>query len=118
MKRFLMLGVAALLCFPLVSNSAAQAQEPASRPVRQVEQGPQFNQHPNGAKYRGNGTRVRGFVQRRGGYSYGYSDSITDYRDTSILRDRQTMGRQGGPFDSDFFFESGTTRMNNSPYLN
>lgn len=86
------------------------------RKARVVEQGPQFNEHPNSKYYRGQGPQVRGFVKRRGGYSYSYNDSVTDYRDTSILRDSQTSRRQGGPFDNGFFFDSGASRYNDSPY--
>lgn len=94
-------------------NGEAAAGE---RKARVVEQGPQLNEHPNSKYYRGQGPQVRGFVKRRGGYSYSYSDSVTDYRDTSILRDTQTARRQGGPFDNGFFLNSGTSRYNNSPY--
>lgn len=71
--------------------------------------------------------QVRGYVQRRGGYSYTYSDSINTYGDarsrygaTQSFRDpmldRQTTA---GPFDHGFFFESGTApRGGNSPYMN
>lgn len=78
------------------------------------------------ARYYRKGARVRGFVRRRGGYSYAAEDSINTYgdsrgkygsarslRDPSI--DRQT---QGGPFDHGFFFDSGVApRGGDSPYL-
>jgi hypothetical protein len=69
--------------------------------------------------------QVRGFVRRRGGYSYAWTDSINTYGDTqsryssgSTFRtyqfDRQSIG---GPFDSDFFFDSGISpRGGNSPF--
>jgi hypothetical protein len=69
--------------------------------------------------------QVRGFVCRRGGYSYAWTDSINTYGDTqsryssgSTFRtyqfDRQSIG---GPFDSDFFFDSGISpRGGNSPF--
>ena len=77
--------------------------------------------------YRG-GTRVRGFTWRRvGGYSYAAEDSINTYGDSqsrysyySLFRN-QDFGRQSssGPFDSDFFFDSGISpRGGNSPYPN
>jgi hypothetical protein len=69
--------------------------------------------------------QVRGFVQRRGGYSYAASDSINTYGDSqsrysnySLFRNGQ-FGRQSssGPFDSDFFFDSGVSpRGGNAPY--
>jgi hypothetical protein len=73
------------------------------------------------------GPQVRGFVQRRGGYSYAAPDSINTYGDSqsrysgySLFRNYD-FGRQssGGPFDSDFFFDSGISpRGGNSPYQN
>ena len=74
-----------------------------------------------------NGTRVKGDTERRGGYSYNYSDSINTYGDSrsifggaSSLRDpmldRQT---NAGPFDHGFFFDSGIgPRGGDSPYMN
>lgn len=78
------------------------------------------------AKYRG-GPRVRGFVQRRGGYSYAPSDTINTYGNSrsnfgstnsyrDAMTDRQT---RFGPFDHGFFFDSGIApRGGNSPYPN
>ena len=79
-------------------------------------------------KYRGakhKGAKVRGFVARRGGYSYTQADivntyglsrsnygSVNVYRDPML--DRQTTA---GPFDHGFFFDSGIgPRGGNSPY--
>lgn len=70
--------------------------------------------HPSSSYYRG-GAQVRGYVQRRGGYSYSYQDSINTYGNSRSLfggnnawrdfgADRQT---QSGPFDHGFFFDSG-----------
>lgn len=72
--------------------------------------------HPKTGYYRGK-PEVRGYVQRRGGYSFyradvinTYSDnrtkygSINSYRDALV--DRQTSN---GPFDHGFFFDSGIT---------
>jgi len=73
------------------------------------------------------GPQVRGYVARRGGYSYTYSDTINTYGDSRSLYgaaqsfrnpmvDRQT---NAGPFDHGFFFESGVSpRGGNSPYMN
>ena len=72
------------------------------------------------------GPQVKGFVVRRGGYSYQYADSINTYgnsrtnnggadvyRDPSL--DRQTTA---GPFDNGFFFDSGIGfRGGDSPYM-
>jgi hypothetical protein len=71
------------------------------------------------------GTRVRSFVMRGGYYSYIDADvinvyggprakygSINTYRD--FFTDRQTPS---GPFDNDFFFDSGIgPPFNNAPY--
>jgi hypothetical protein len=73
------------------------------------------------------GTQVKGFVVRRGGYSYSYTDSINTYgnsrtnngaadvyRDPSL--DKQTTA---GPFDHGFFFDSGLgSHGGDSPYMN
>lgn len=84
-------------------------------------------EHPASKSYRRSGPQVRGYVQRRGGYSYAKEDSINTYGDsrtrfgsTSAYRD-QMVDRQTvfGPFDHGFFFESGLApRGGNSPYHN
>ncbi|MDX2288107.1 MAG: hypothetical protein NW217_04720 [Hyphomicrobiaceae bacterium] len=85
-----------------------------------------------GERYRGgyygmyrSGPQVKGFVARRGGYSYTYADSInttgnsrSNYGGVNSLRDpftdRQT---NSGPFDHGFFFDSGVApRGGDSPY--
>jgi len=78
------------------------------------------------ANYR-RGPQVRGFVQRRGGYSYSYADSVNTYGDSrslfggaSSLRD-PSLDRQtnAGPFDHGFFFDSAISpRGGDSPYMN
>jgi len=82
--------------------------------------------HPASGYYR-RGPQVRGYVARRGGYSYRaedtintYGDSRTRYGSTNFYRfwgtDRQTSS---GPFDHGFFFDSGIApRGGNSPYMN
>ena len=72
-------------------------------------------------------SRVKGSNERRGGYSYSYTDSINTYGDgrsiyggASAYRDpmldRQT---NAGPFDHGFFFDSGIgPRGGDSPYMN
>jgi hypothetical protein len=61
------------------------------------------------------GAHVKGSVQKRGGYSYTYEDSINTYGDprrygsTRSFRDPGLDKQsQGGPFDSGFFFDSAT----------
>jgi hypothetical protein len=73
------------------------------------------------------GAKVKGYVERRGGYSYNQADSINTYGDSRSnfggaisLRD-PSLDKQtnAGPFDHGFFFDSGTTaRGGDSPYMN
>lgn len=73
-----------------------------------------------------NGTRVKGYTARRGGYSYDQFDTINTYGDSRgrygsalSLRDPQ-LGRQteAGPFDHGFFFDSGVNRNGgDAPYM-
>jgi hypothetical protein len=87
------------------------------------------NGHAAHGKYhyrRKQGTRVRGFLLRRGGY-YSYSDEDvintyegvrTSYGMLDTFRDPY-QGRQSsaGPFDHGFFFDSGVSpRGGDSPY--
>ncbi len=82
--------------------------------------------HQSSDYYRG-GPQVRGYVERRGGYSYSYQDSINTYGNSRSLFggnnawrdfgvDRQTSS---GPFDHGFFFDSGVggSYGGHSPYL-
>lgn len=83
-------------------------------------------EHPAARSYR-RGPQVRGYVQRRGGYSYAKEDAINTYGDsrarygsTSVYRD-QMVDRQTrfGPFDHGFFFDSGIgLNAGNAPYQN
>lgn len=82
--------------------------------------------HPRSDYYRG-GVKVKGYVRRRGGYSYVYEDvvntygnirskygSVNSYRDPST--DRQTAF---GPFDHGFFFDSpAQPHGGEAPYMN
>jgi hypothetical protein len=87
---------------------------------------PSVGTHPKSGYYRSGGTRVKGFVQRRGGYSYSYADTINTYGDsrtryggTNVFRDPM-LDRQStsGPFDHGFFFDSGMGRIGgDAPYL-
>lgn len=108
-------------CFSSVPVAAAERK---SQPA--VEQaGPAA--HPKSTTYR-RAPQVRGFVQRRGGYSYSSSDTINTtgpgrglYGSTNSYRflgvDRQT---RSGPFDHGFFYDGGGTapRGGDSPYIN
>ncbi|MEQ1651468.1 MAG: hypothetical protein ABL897_03170 [Hyphomicrobium sp.] len=73
------------------------------------------------------GPQVKGYSERRGGYSYSYADSVntygnsrTKYGGASVYRDpnldRQT---EAGPFDHGFFFDSSMgSHGGDSPYMN
>jgi hypothetical protein len=107
-----------------VSVPSADAGERRYR--RSAEPGVTLTEHPKSRHYR-RGPRVRGYVARRGGYSYSYADSVDTYGSASTLyggtpyyrddfMDRQTSA---GPFDSGFFFDSGVApRGGESPYMN
>ena len=80
-----------------------------------------------GRQYR-NGPQVKGYAERRGGYSYNYSDSVNTYGDSrtksgaaSVYRD-PNLDRQtnAGPVDHGFFFDSGIIggHGGDSPYMN
>lgn len=83
--------------------------------------------HPRSDYYRGGGAKVKGYVQRRGGYSYTYEDTINTYGDArtiyggvniyrDLAADRQTAV---GPFDHGFFFDSPVApHGGQSPYMN
>ena len=72
------------------------------------------------------GPQVRGYSERRGGYSYSYADSLDTYGSSRTVYggsrfyrdaylDRQT---RSGPFDHGFFFDSGIApRGGDSPYM-
>ncbi|MEO1206990.1 MAG: hypothetical protein AAFV45_11720 [Pseudomonadota bacterium] len=81
--------------------------------------------HPSSSYYRG-GPQVRGYVQRRGGYSYKkgdtintYGDSRTKYGSTNSYRDLDSDNQTiAGPFDHGFFFDSGVSQHGgDSPYM-
>ncbi len=73
------------------------------------------------------GAKVKGYSQRRGGYSYYAEDSINTYGDArtkygsaSTYRD-PSLDHQtnSGPFDHGFFFDSAVgPRGGDSPYMN
>ncbi len=119
-RNFLMAALVAAAALSL----AAPAADAGSR--RAVAKSAEGAEHPQSRAYRG-GPRVKGYVARRGGYSYSVPDTIntygdarskygsaSSYRDPSL--DRQT---NAGPFDHGFFFDSGIgPRGGDSPYMN
>lgn len=122
MKR-LIVAVSALVAGAFCVGLATDA-EAGGR--RSTAPGPYITEHPKSPYYRKKGAQVRGFVARRGGYSYTYADSINTYGDSRSLYgstwlfrnpyiDRQTTA---GPFDHGFFFDSGVMpRGGDSPYM-
>jgi hypothetical protein len=114
MNKILIFLVAAAMSLGLASTAAD-----AGGDYRRSRggQGDVLAEHPRASTYRRSGPQVRGYV-KRGGYSYNYADSMLDYRDRSLLTQGFTGRRQSMPFDNDFFFDSGVSRNNSSPYLN
>ncbi|MFM9938457.1 MAG: hypothetical protein ACKVP7_03045 [Hyphomicrobiaceae bacterium] len=123
MKRM----IATVSALIIGAMSLGIATEAAAGSRKRAEPGPYLTEHPKSTYYRKrSGPQVRGFVARRGGYSYTYGDSVNTYGDsrslygsTYVFRtpsiDRQTTA---GPFDHGFFFDSGVTpRGGDSPYM-
>lgn len=110
----------AILAFLAIAGSA-HAQSVRKAPAEPGVQGT----HARSAYYH-RAPQVRGFVQRRGGYSFTRADLYNTYGDsrtsgaTNSYRnpfvDRQT---RSGPFDHGFFFDSGISpRGGDAPYFN
>lgn len=115
-----------LTAVAVAAAGLAIAGTPASAGPRKAAPQASGAEHPNSSYYRG-GPQVRGYVARRGGYSYSAEDSINTYGDSrskygaaSSLRD-PSLDRQttSGPFDHDFFFDTGNgARNSEAPYMN
>lgn len=117
---------AILMAAVLVAATALSAAAPAEAGSRREAYASNGAAHPKSRIYRG-GPRVKGYVQRRGGYSYSAPDTINTYGDARTryggissyrdpFLDRQT---NAGPFDHGFFFDSGIgPRGGDSPYMN
>ena len=113
---------ASLIAAVLLAAAPAVAQDKKPAPAPTAGAGA----HPSSGYYR-RAPQVRGFVQRRGGYSYTREDVINTYGDSRVqfgsnnayrnpALDRQT---RSGPFDHGFFFDSATSpRGSNSSYPN
>jgi hypothetical protein len=117
------LSLIAVSALSIVTLSpAADAQDRKAAPPPTAGAGA----HPSSGYYR-RAPQVRGFVQRRGGYSYSASDvantgsdSRVQFGSTNWYRN-QYLDRQSrsGPFDHGFFWDSGVSpRGGNSPYQN
>ena len=80
MKSTIKMGLAAAVL------SAASLTLVAGTTGAQAQSGySQGAEHPSAKSYRKRGPQVRGYVQRRGGYSYAKEDSINTYGDGSVL---------------------------------
>lgn len=120
MMRFLL---AAAIAVSVAALSVAGPAE-AGRYSRSV--GHERGAHPKSEYYRGK-PQVRGYVKRRGGYSYTKEDTINTYGDSrgrfgaaNSLRD-PSMDTQtrSGPFDHGFFFNAPKGSYGaDSPYMN
>lgn len=116
----LMIGVAV----SGIGATSAEAEQVRKRSLAQAEQG--AGAHRASAYYR-RAPQVRGFVARRGGYSYSAADVINTYGNSRSLYGGSNVYRDGmldrqtpfGPFDHGFFFDSGIgPRGGNTPYQN
>ena len=107
---FVALAVAAL------AGTVADTAEAGSKKKAVAPYTDDGGDHPKSQYYRGK-SEVRGYVQRRGGYSFTREDVINTYSDNRArygsinayrdrLVDRQTSN---GPFDHGFFFDRGVT---------
>lgn len=120
MMRGMIAAVAAVFAMTLAGAPSADA---GGR--RHYDRGVERGAHAKSHYYR-RGPRVKGYVARRGGYSYSAADSINTYGDSrgrygsaNSLRDpfidRQT---KAGPFDHGFFFDSAVApRGGDAPYM-
>lgn len=123
MKRLFATAVSAVLFSAVAGLAPAEAGGYRYRDRAAVETD---GVHPKSSYYRGR-SEVRGYVKRRGGYSYTKEDTINTYGDArgrfgaaNSLRD-PSMDTQtrSGPFDHGFFFNSPMgPRGGDSPYMN
>ena len=105
--------VAAALAIGAVASAPAEAGAKKKPAATVADAG---GDHPKSSYYRKK-PEVRGYIQRRGGYSFAREDVINTYGDNRAkygsvnvywdpLGDRQTTN---GPFARDFFFHIGAT---------
>jgi len=124
MIRFLMIALFALMIVP-TSGAVTTADAGWSGAKSKYKKNHRSRRYRS-SRRRGKRARVRGYVARRGGYSYSPQDVINTYgggraryggvnayRDP--FSDRQTTA---GPFDHGFFFDSAIApRGGDSPYM-
>jgi hypothetical protein len=114
--------VAAVAFAAVLSLAGASVPAQADSKPRKVTEVAPTAEHRSSGVYR-RGPQVRGFVQRRGGYSYGASDSINTYGDArtrfggnSSYRDRfSDRQTNNGPFDHGFFSSGSGIGTNGIP---
>ena len=119
MTRFVL---ATLAVFSMMALPFAAPADAGGRYHRHSESG----SHSKSGYYRGK-SEVRGYVKRRGGYSYSKEDTINTYGDSrgrfgaaNSLRD-PSMDTQtrSGPFDHGFFFNTPKGSFGgDAPYMN
>lgn len=123
MKRVFLAAVAAV---SLVSLGSATGADAGSRHHARSAAATDGGAHPKSSYYR-RGPQVRGYVKRRGGYSYTKEDTINTYGDSrgrfgaaNSLRDPSLDTQtRAGPFDHGFFFNTPMGRNGgDSPYMN
>jgi hypothetical protein len=116
---FKLIGAAVVAVASLVA--AASSAQADSKPRKVTEVAPTA-EHRSSSVYR-RGPQVRGFVQRRGGYSYGASDSVNTYGDARTRYGSNSSYRDGtadrqtnnGPFDHGFFRSGSGVQTNGIP---
>ena len=118
MRRFFAILVLAMLLAPTAMPISAEAGWSGSKSKYAKSRRSKYSKRRRG--------QVRGYVARRGGYSYSANDvtntegssrsrygSVNSYRDPFV--DRQTIA---GPFDHGWFFDSAIApRGGDSPYM-
>jgi hypothetical protein len=117
MMKFIGATVVAVVSLAGVATSA----QADSKPRKVTEVAPTA-EHRASSTYR-RGPQVRGFVQRRGGYSYGASDSVNTYGDARTRYGSNSSYRDGtadrqtnnGPFDHGFFRSGSGIQTNGIP---
>jgi hypothetical protein len=118
----MMLKFAGAAVVAVLSLAGAAASAQADTKPRKVTEVAPTAEHRSSGVYR-RAPQVRGFVQRRGGYSYGASDSINTYGDArtrfggnSSYRDRfSDRQTNNGPFDHGFFSSGSGVQTNGIP---
>lgn len=123
-------AAAALVTAAVAGFSTATAvAEPARKDARVGEHRMTGGYYGQGRRYAYRayrGPQVRGYLVRRGGYSYDLGDTTNTYGDSRNVYGANQMFRHwsldrqttSGPFDHGFFFDSGIApRGGDSPYL-